>query len=106
MSRSEPDRVLPSTVHATAARQSGAIEALDTLDRLQNLQAFDRKTAADFLGVPLEDFRGDVDLDDRLGQRLAFFHGQGASDGIAALPYQLTGLPQHPAALVGGGVAP
>ena len=48
MSRSEQDRVLPSTVHATAARQSGATEALDTLDRLQTLQALNRKTAADW----------------------------------------------------------
>ena len=39
-------RVLPSTAHATAARQSGATEALDTLDRLQNLQALDRRAAA------------------------------------------------------------
>ena len=62
--------------------------------------------AAAFLGVPLEDVRRDLDLEDRLAQRLAFFHGQGAADGVGAFPDQLAGLPQHPAALVGGGVAP
>ncbi len=56
--------------------------------------------AAPFFRIPVEDLGGDIQLDARLGQRLAFLQRGQLRNGLAALAHQVRGLAQDAAALL------